>query len=353
MFLALGVGAYSAAIFHLMTHAFFKALLFLGAGAVIYALHHEQDIFKMGGLRKELPFVFLVFVIGSAALAGFPLVTAGFYSKDLILWETYISPHGSKLLWAGGILGAFMTALYTFRLVFLVFFGDARTHVHHKPGLRMLLPLGVLAVLSIVGGFVEVPGTLGGKPIFSSFLAPTLGPAAAAPAHAVHEHDDSHPDAAAPAHPTTETPPAAVHDVAHTTGAHADAHADHHKTELMLQGIAAFVALAGIFFAARTFNRPRTEEMEHGMPGLPAGLQKFWFSGWGFDALYDALFVRPLMAFARLNKSDAFDWIYKFLAGVARVGHFGMKETQTGLLRWYAAGIAAGAVVILTLVVLR
>ena len=111
MFLALGVGAHSAAIFHLMTHAFFKALLFLSAGAVILALHHEQDIFKMGGLRKELPGVWRVFLIGGAALAGFPLVTAGFYSKDLILWEAWSSAKGSPWLWAAGTIGALLTAL--------------------------------------------------------------------------------------------------------------------------------------------------------------------------------------------------------------------------------------------------
>ncbi len=335
MFLALGVGAWSAAIFHLMTHAFFKALLFLGAGAVIYALHHEQDIFKMGGLKKELRAVFLVFVIGSAALAGFPLVTAGFYSKDLILWDAFSSPHGSTLLWAGGILGAFLTALYTFRLVFLVFFGEVRTHVHHRPGPRMLLPLGILAVLSIVGGFVEVPGTLGGKPVFTTFLAPAFGGGAHG---AAHEAPGAHAGDAAHGAATAQT-----HDAAHAA----------HGTELLLQGVAAAVALLGIFVAARTFLRPRTPAMENGMPGLPAGLQRFWFSGWGFDALYDALFVRPVIGFARINKSDAFDFIYRFLAWVARASHLGMKETQTGLLRWYAAGIAAGAVVILALVVLR
>ncbi len=335
MFLALGVGAWSAAVFHLMTHAFFKALLFLAAGAVIYALHHEQDIFKMGGLRKQLPFVFWVFLIGSAALAGFPLVTAGFYSKDLILWEAFSSPHGSTLLWAGGILGAFLTALYTFRLVFLVFFGEGHAHVHHEPRTKMLLPLGVLAVLSIVGGFVEVPATLGGKPLFGDFMAPAFhqGASGVAAGDAAGGHEG------------------AAHDALHVAASGA-AHADH-GTELVLQGVAAATALLGIFVASRVFLKPRTKAMELGMPGLPAGLQRFWFSGWGFDALYAALFVRPLMGFARLNKSDAFDLVYKLIAWISQAAHLGLKETQTGLLRWYAAGLCVGAVVILTLVVLR
>src|SRR5574338_1186743 len=122
MFLALGVGAWTAAIFHFMTHAFFKALLFLAAGGVISALHHEHDIFRMGGLRRELPVAFWTFLIGGCALAGLPLITAGFYSKDLILWSAANSTAGSVGLWAVGIAGVVLTSLYTFRLIFVVFF---------------------------------------------------------------------------------------------------------------------------------------------------------------------------------------------------------------------------------------
>src|SRR5205814_1532287 len=126
MFLALGVGAWSAAMFHFMTHAFFKALLFLGAGAVSLSLHHEHNIFKMGGLRRQLPITFWTFLIGAASLAALPLVTAGFYSKDLILAEAWTSPQGSFWLWLGGLVGALLTAIYTFRLVFVTFFGEAK-----------------------------------------------------------------------------------------------------------------------------------------------------------------------------------------------------------------------------------
>jgi NADH-quinone oxidoreductase subunit L len=126
MFLALGVGAWSAAMFHFMTHAFFKALLFLAAGVVIHALHHEHNMFKMGGLRKELPVAFWAFAIGGSALAGLPLITAGFYSKDLILWLAWSSDKGSPWLWGAGMLGALLTAAYTYRLIFLVFFGPRR-----------------------------------------------------------------------------------------------------------------------------------------------------------------------------------------------------------------------------------
>ncbi|MDI6007725.1 NADH-quinone oxidoreductase subunit L, partial [Pseudomonas sp. MDMC17] len=139
MFLALGVGAWDAAIFHLMTHAFFKALLFLASGAVIHACHHEQNIFKMGGLWKKLPLAYASFVVGGAALAALPLLTAGFYSKDEILWEAFASGH-SELLYAG-LVGAFLTSIYTFRLIFIAFHGEQKTEAHAGHGIAHNLPL--------------------------------------------------------------------------------------------------------------------------------------------------------------------------------------------------------------------
>ena len=170
MFLALGVGAWSAAIFHLMTHAFFKALLFLGAGVVILAQHHEHDMFKMGGLRKELPVTFWTFLIGSASLSALPLITAGFYSKDLILWKAWSSPSGGAALWTAGLIGAFITSIYTFRMVFVTFFGVSKIAVSYRPQLRITLPLVVLAILSLGGGFIELPDTLGSLHLFSGLL---------------------------------------------------------------------------------------------------------------------------------------------------------------------------------------
>jgi NADH-quinone oxidoreductase subunit L len=153
MFLALGVGAWSAAIFHLLTHAFFKALLFLAAGAVIFCFHHEHNIFKMGGLRKAMPLAFWSFVIGSAALSALPF-TSGFYSKHEILLAAFeVSP----LLWAMGCLGALITGIYSFRLVFVVFFGRERTAIENKLGWQMSVPMILLGALALFGGLLRIP----------------------------------------------------------------------------------------------------------------------------------------------------------------------------------------------------
>ncbi len=177
MFLGLGVGAWSAAVFHLMTHAFFKALLFLGAGAVIISLHHEQDIFKMGGLRRRLPAGLLdlphrLRVAGGAAAGHRRVLQQG---PDPVGRMGLI---GRRARGCGRRepLGAFLTAVYSFRLVFIVFFGDEKGHVEHRPGLRILIPLVVLAVLSVIGGFVETPNYLGHVTFFSDLTdAPPAG----------------------------------------------------------------------------------------------------------------------------------------------------------------------------------
>ena len=153
MFMALGVGAWSAGIFHLMTHAFFKALLFLSAGSVILALHHEQDIFKMGGLWRRLPIPFACMVIGSAALAALPL-TSGYFSKDAILLTSFGYASGGAWFWGIGAFASFLTALYTVRMIVVAFFGTAKTEAHDHSGINMSGPLLVLALLSLVGGFI-------------------------------------------------------------------------------------------------------------------------------------------------------------------------------------------------------
>ncbi|HXY54253.1 MAG TPA: NADH-quinone oxidoreductase subunit L [Nitrospirota bacterium] len=308
MFLALGVGAWSAAIFHLMTHAFFKALLFLGAGAVILAQHHEHDMFKMGGLWKRLPITFWTFLIGASSLSALPLVTAGFYSKDLILWHAWSSAEGSKGLWAAGLLGAFITPIYAFRMVFITFLGEEKMAVSHKPGTRMAVPLLILGLLSIIGGFVEPPETLGNLRPFSSFMQSVF------PEEGV-------------ALPARES------------------------AEMILQVIASLVSIGGIFIAYLLFLRkPLYAKTLSKTPGCSI-LQRFWFSGWGFDWLYDTIFVRPFIWLTRTTKDDFFDFGYTGIASLTRMAHGLLIKTQTGNIRWYAIGIAVGAVVFLGIVI--
>jgi NADH-quinone oxidoreductase subunit L len=305
MFLALGVGAWSAAMFHFMTHAFFKALLFLGAGVVILAQHEEHDMFKMGGLKNRLPVVFWTFLIGSASLSALPLVTAGFYSKDLILWQAWSSPTGGLWLWLAGLLGAFITSLYTFRMVFVTFFGKEKLGLSMKPGRRMTMPLIVVALLSIVGGFVELPDTLGNMPFFSNFLSTVFT--------ASQEHEGR-------------------------------------GMELTLQIIASLVSISGIVFAYILYIRKPAFAEKFATVRPIETLRKFWFTGWGFDWLYDAVLVRPFLWIARINKDDFIDSGYDGIVTVNTALHRVLSKTQTGSIRWYAMGIAVGVVVFLGVV---
>jgi len=178
MFLAVGVGAFAAGIFHLMTHAFFKALLFLGAGSVIHALSGEQDLRYMGGLRSHMPTTFKCFIIATLAISGAPLLS-GFFSKDEILWNAYASPLGSTGLWLVGVIAAGITAFYMFRLVFLTFFGESRikpeaaSHLHESPKV-ITIPLIILAVLSVIGGYIGIPKAFGVTNNFEHFLDPVF-----------------------------------------------------------------------------------------------------------------------------------------------------------------------------------
>ena len=300
MFLALGVGAWSAGIFHFMVHAFFKALLFLAGGAVIVALNEEHDILKMGGLRKKLPVVFWTFLIGSASLAALPLVTAGFYSKDQILWFAWSAGNGNPWLWTAGFLGAFLTSLYTFRLVFLVFFGEIKTQPMHQLGNLIKLPLIVLAVFSLVAGFIEVPNSIGSIHLFSGLINTVLPPVILA-----HEH----------------------------------------IPEIILQVLASVISLIGIYLAYLFYLKK---------PALGASFSKshiseFFYSGWGFDRIYDLLFVKPIVWLAEINKNDFID---RFISAIASITIFFNRMlviTQNGKLRWYIMGFAIGIVFILSI----
>ncbi len=303
MFLALGIGAWSSAIFHFMIHAFFKALLFLGAGAVIYVLHHEQDMFKMGGLKNKVPVIYWTFLIGSASLAAVPFITAGFFSKDQILWLAWAGEKGNIWFYLAALIGALVTAIYTFRMVFLTFFGAEKTHLGHHAGSLMTIPLIVLAVLSVVGGFIELPHNMGHVTLFSDFLSPVL--------------------------PSVEVRPGAE------------------SYEWLMQGIAVVLCLAGIYVAY--FFYMKREDLRAEIKGATYELNRFWFSGWGFDALYDIIIVTPYVYLSRVNKKDFFDKIYSGLVTGAEMFNTMFAKTQSGIMRWYIMGIVIGAVLILSL----
>ena len=294
MFFALGVGAWSAAIFHLMTHAFFKALLFLSAGSVILALHHEQDIFKMGGLWRRLPVPFWCMAVGSAALAALPL-TSGYYSKDLILLTSYDYGTVGPWFWAVAALAAFMTSLYTARMIFIAFFGEMRTEPHERSGLNMWLPLVVLAALAVGGGW------FGLAPVAS--VLPDGGVDAA-----------------------------------------------HHEGTLVW--VTMLVPILGLAAGYLVFGGKQLSFDGLVNSGFGQGLARFWAGGWGFDTFYDRLIVRPFLFLARINKSDAVDLIYKLIVEVARRLNAVVVQSQTGALRWYAASMALGLVLALLILLL-
>ncbi len=301
MFLALGLGAWSAAIFHFMTHAFFKALLFLAAGVVIQAMHHEQDMFHMGGLRRKLPLAFWSFLIGGSALAGMPLFTAGFFSKDLILWQAWAGPNGTGWFWTAGMLGAALTSFYTYRLILLVFYGPQKLEVSYKPGLVVAIPLVTLSIFSLIAGYVDTPPDFGGVPALSNFLNSVLPPL-----NAVHIG------------PITELITALC------------------ASAVFLIGLASALAIYGPW---RGVAKPKEDP-----------LHQLWFSGWGVDWLYDRLFVAPFQFLVGRNASDVVDYFYTGVANLADAGSDALRATQNGRLRWYATGIAAGFIVLFAVV---
>ncbi|RQC60820.1 NADH-quinone oxidoreductase subunit L [Pseudomonas aeruginosa] len=289
MFLALGVGAWDAAIFHLMTHAFFKALLFLASGAVIVACHHEQNIFKMGGLWKKLPLAYASFVVGGAALAALPFLTAGFYSKDEILWEAFASGHRELLI--AGLVGAFLTSIYTFRLIFVAFHGEPKTEAHAGHGISHWLPLSVLIVLSTFVGALITPPLAG-------VLPESVG-------HAGGE---------------------AKHSLELASGA---------------------IAIAGILLAALLFlgQRRFVSALAKSAPGRFFGT--WWYHAWGFDWLYDKLFVKPYLLLCQLLGRDPIDRTLGVVPFSVRGGHNLLSLTENGRLRWYAASLVGGAAILL------
>jgi NADH-quinone oxidoreductase subunit L len=330
MFLACGVGAFAAGIFHVMTHAFFKALLFLGAGSVIHAMSGEQDMRKMGGLRKKIPITFYTLLAATLAISGVPGF-AGFFSKDEILWQSFSSPHGSTFLWGIGWITAGMTAFYMFRLLFLTFAGPSRVdhevehHIHESPW-TMLGPLTVLAGLSVLGGYLNWP-----VESFGIFLEPVF-----------------------------ENP-----SVAHVAEYS-------HSTELMLMGLSILIALAGIGVAFAFYvKRAATSERLAAEPGT---VETILLNKYYVDELYDALFVNRTKDLG--NGLAAFDmsvvdgavngvgWLTRTTATISRywdewvidgplnVAAYATKLmgyvallVQTGLVQTYALMIVLGVLI--------
>ena len=315
MFLGCGVGAFAAGIFHLMTHAFFKALLFLAAGSVIHAMGGEQDLRRMGGLRKKIPWTYGTMLMATLAIAGAPGFS-GFFSKDKILFETIHSPEGGTLLWAIALLGALLTAFYMFRLVFLTFHGASRydehaTHVHESPK-NMLVPLVLLAILSVAGGWMAAPAMSGGPDHFERFLAPVF--AGAKP---------------------PETLPAGEH-----------------LSELQFSAIATGLALLGFLVAWWFYiRRPQTPERLAESYHAP---YKLLLDKYYVDELYDWVIVWPFVwlstrLFWQVVDEGAVDGSVNRLAHVAQRFGDRVRQVQSGNTRSYAAWVVLGAVFVISL----
>lgn len=298
MFLALGAEAYQAAVFHMLTHAFFKALLFLSAGAVIIACHHEQNILKMGGLWKKIPFVYVCFLVGGGALAALPFITVGFYSKDEILWQAWAAGH-PELFWAG-VVGAFLTSIYTFRLIWLVFHGEVKTQAHKIEGVSYWLPLGILLVLStFVGALLQQP--------VGHILSGVLPEFVVSPAMAN----------------------------------------DKHFAEFTAVGVALVGILVGVVLFA--FKYEAVKKLANTSFG--AGVAHIWRNAWGFDALYNLVFVKPYLMIARLLGRDPVDGAWTALPAIVKAGNSFTTKRQTGSIRGYAAAMTLGAVILLMILI--
>jgi NADH-quinone oxidoreductase subunit L len=358
MFLAMGVGAFAAGIFHLYTHAFFKALLFLGSGAVIHALAGEQDLRNMGGLKKFLPITYWTFLIGALAIAGVPLLS-GFFSKDEILFRTFVGTaatghRGFPVLWAIAAVTSLLTAVYMFRLVFLTFHGERRTAASHRPAHpedeepaphgghghggahapheappSMAVPLIVLAIGSVLAGYVGVPHALGGTNWIEGFLHPSFEVTA-----------ESHGVAAAP-----DGQPAAPE------AAQADAHAADVGTERLLMAISSGLALAGIGLAV--FFWLRRPDVPASMARSLSGVYRLLLNKYYVDEIYDAAVVQPMkrISTAGLWKGVDAGLIDGSVNGVGALvsgGSSVLRRLQTGSLRAYAAALLFGGVAILS-----
>ncbi|PNU20667.1 NADH-quinone oxidoreductase subunit L [Geothermobacter hydrogeniphilus] len=331
MFLAMGVGAFSAGIFHLMTHAFFKACLFLGSGSVIHAMHHAyhkahlhddpQDMRNMGGLAKKMPITFITFFISTLAISGIPGLS-GFFSKDEILWWAFSSTRGGWILWLIGFIAAGMTAFYMFRLVFMTFFGKQKTdarakdHVHESP-LVITIPLMVLGLLALVGGWVGIPAALGGANRFEHFLAP------------VFEHAQE------------------------TYGIHSQHSL--HAFEFPLMGCSIGIALVGIFLAWIMY--VKNPELPGRLVARFRWLHTAIFNKWFVDELYDGLFVNATKRLGRYFWKGfdvpVIDGIVNGVGWLVQGSSRVLRFIQNGQIHSYAMTMVLGMVVIVAVYVFK
>jgi NADH-quinone oxidoreductase subunit L len=322
MFLAMGMGAFTAGIFHLFTHAFFKALLFLGSGAVIHALSGEQDLMRMGGLKRHLPVTYWSFLVATLAIAGVPGLS-GFFSKDEILFRTFANGH--LLLWAVALVTSFLTALYMFRLFFLAFHGEARGdaaahgHLHDAPR-SMAVPLAVLAIGSVLAGYVGVPHAIGGSNRLESFLAPSFHARAASAGEAEVTGGSDHGEAASS------------------------------SAELTLMAVSTAMAFAGIGMAAFLYLKRR--DLPAALAGSVPWLYNLLGKKCGWDQLYDNAVVQPVKIASRdllWRGVDAtvIDGAVNGVGIAVAAGGSVIRRAQSGSVRAYAAALLFGVVSIL------
>jgi NADH-quinone oxidoreductase subunit L len=352
MFLGCGVGAYAAGIFHLMTHAFFKGLLFLAAGSVIHAMGGEQDMRKMGGLRKQIPVTYWTMFCATLAIAGVPLFS-GFFSKEAILDAAKDGPYANTTLWVIGILGAMLTSFYMFRLLFLTFFGKARydehkVHVHESPK-NMTVPLMLLAVLAVGGGWFALPTMIGGPDHFANFLRPVFEAGVSA-------------SGTGPASSTTAAAPANAEAPASTTGTAAgeatspNAEVPPSPGEALFRSLAApgvIVALIGFltawwFYVRRPDVPKKLAESVHGLYTLL--LNKYFI-----DEMYLAILVRPLLWISthvlwKVVDEGVIDASVNGVADAAQFAGGELRRLQSGNARSYATWVVIGAVGVTVLV---
>jgi len=355
MFLGLGVGAYAAGMFHVLTHAFFKALLFLGAGAVIHSMHQglhkvhshvdAQDMRNMGGLKDKTPITYVTFLIATLAISGIPGFS-GFFSKDEILWQAYSSPHGSFFLWLLAAIAAGLTAFYMFRLLFMTFFNECRApegaaeHLHECPK-TMTVPLMILAFFAAVAGFLGVPHVLGGNNRFEHYLEPVMG---IGPGKLLHQAGGAITHGA---HMVTEG--------AHGVGME---HVVEHGSlfaEYLLMSISVALALIGIFVAYTMYMKKRDlpEKLANSYPILHRLLLNKWY----VDEIYELTVIKPFHGFSILLwKGVDVAVIDGSVNGVARiVGWFSgvIRYIQSGYVQSYAVSMVLGTVVLLVYYIIK